>query len=103
MTIAVSYLAEVALLGAIVDALPEAVAVALDDGVVLDANEAFCRLVGFSRESLIGRLLPLRDGIPDPSPDDARDILAPERCLTPVVPACGDGSHADVLAFRATA
>jgi EAL domain-containing protein (putative c-di-GMP-specific phosphodiesterase class I) len=84
--------------GAMARALPEAVSLISDDGIVLEANDAFCRLVGFSREALIGRLVPLRDGMPTPSGGDQGDVPDVSRWLSPVVLVAGDGSHSDVLA-----
>jgi PAS domain S-box-containing protein len=83
--------------GALARALPEAVALITGDGIVLEANDAFCRLVGFTRDALVGRLAPLRDGIPSASGDE-RDVAELTRWISPVVLVAGDGSLSDVLA-----
>jgi EAL domain-containing protein (putative c-di-GMP-specific phosphodiesterase class I) len=97
MTTTVQLEARDASFGALARALPEAVALIAEDGIVLEANDAFCRLVGFTREALVGRLAPLRDGIPSASGDE-RDVAELTRWLSPVVLVGGDGSQSDVLA-----
>jgi EAL domain-containing protein (putative c-di-GMP-specific phosphodiesterase class I) len=87
-----------ALLAALVNALPEAVAITTPEGEVVEANEGFCELVGFSYTALVGRLVPLRDGFPTTGDDDPRAILGMSAWLAPVVLVCADGSHNDVLA-----
>ncbi len=85
-------------LRAMARALPEAVALLGEDRNVLEANDAFCRLVGFSREALINRRVPLLDGFPSASGSGEQDVPEMESWLSPVVIVAGDGTQNDVLA-----
>jgi EAL domain-containing protein (putative c-di-GMP-specific phosphodiesterase class I) len=86
------------LLRAVVALLAEAAVVTSAQGVVLEVNDAFCRLAGFRREALLGHMLPLLGGIPSATGPDVRDVAAPANWMASVAVVCADGSHANVVA-----
>ena len=61
----------------VVALLAEAAVVTSAQGVVLEVNDAFCRLAGFRREALLGRMVPLLEGIPSATGTDVREVADP--------------------------
>jgi PAS domain-containing protein len=89
------------LVSAVMSRLHEAAVVTSEEGRVTEANDAFCRLAGFGRDELIGRMVPLLDGIPCASSADAPDVAAVPSWIASVVVVCADGSPLNVLASLA--
>jgi EAL domain-containing protein (putative c-di-GMP-specific phosphodiesterase class I) len=82
----------------LVDAMSGAAALVSGLGVVVEANEDFSRLAGFGRDELVGRAIPLRDGVPDGRGGDPRDVRSLPTFMASVVVMCADGAQASVLA-----
>ena len=86
------------LVRAVVALLAEAAAVTSAQGVVLEVNDAFCRLTGFRREALLGHMLPLLGGIPSATGPDLREVAAPADWMASVAVVCADGTQSNVIA-----
>jgi PAS domain S-box-containing protein len=67
-------------------------------GAVVEANDAFCRLAGFDHAELLGRMAPLRDGVPEARERDDRDVGSVAAWMAAIVIVCADGSHRAVVA-----
>ena len=86
------------LVKAVVALLAEAAVVTSAQGVVLEVNDAFCRLAGFRREALLGRMVPLLEGIPSATGTDVREVAAPANWMASVAVVCADGTQTNVVA-----
>jgi PAS domain S-box-containing protein len=87
-----------ALLTALVARLSDAAVVTSGEGVVIEANDRFCRLAGFDRDALVGRMIPLLDGVPSVSGADPRELVELTNWIASVVVVCADGAPTNVLA-----
>jgi PAS domain S-box-containing protein len=86
------------LLDASIALLPGAVVVASQEGAVVAVNDGFCTLTGYGRDALLGRMLPLLDGIPSPLGREPHAGEALADWMASVVVVCADGAQRSVLA-----
>jgi EAL domain-containing protein (putative c-di-GMP-specific phosphodiesterase class I) len=86
------------LVKAVVALLAEAAVVTSAQGVVLEVNDAFCRLAGFRREALLGHMVPLLGGIPSATGTDLREVAAPANWMASLAVVCADGTQTNLVA-----